>query len=102
MTEITDDSVTRERITRLRRLMIVHSAMYYRFMTSLVTDRQYDLWAYELRDLQYANPELAASCLWSSEFSGWDGTTGCHLPDYMPWITHAVKRLLAHERTILL
>jgi hypothetical protein len=98
MTEITDDSITRERITRLRRLMLVHSAMYYRFMTSIVDDQQFDLWSYELRDLQNANPAIAATCLWADEFDGWDGTTGMTLPNYMPWLLHAVQRLLDYER----
>jgi hypothetical protein len=77
--------------------MLVHSAMYYRYMTSIVSDRQFDAWAYELRDLQRKHPKEAAACPWAAEFSGWDGTTGFDLPDSAPWIGHAVKRLLTEE-----
>ncbi len=88
------------RITRLRRLMLVHSAMYYRFMASIVDDRQFDLWAYELRDLQTEYPDIAVTCPWSDEFAGWDGTTGCMLPTWWPWVVSTVERLLDYQKTI--
>lgn len=70
----------KELINRRRRQVLVHSCIYYRFGTSVVSDKQFDEWAYELRNLQEQYPELAKRCVYAEEFEDFDGTTGYHLP----------------------
>lgn len=79
----TSDCLPPEAVTRLvhlRRLMLVHSCIYYRLNDSVVTDHQWQEWANELRDLQDACVENRCVGFYDSEFFDWDGSTGYHLP----------------------
>lgn len=79
---------------RHRRLqMLIHSHIYYRLNTNILDDKQFDKWAYELRDLQAKYPEESAACDLAEEFEGWDGTTGFHLPEH-DWIDGIARSLL--------
>ena len=73
------DSKIIELISRRRRQIIVHSAIYYRLSTSLITDNQFDKWAYELVDLQKKYPKESCKADLYQEFKEWDGTTGFNL-----------------------
>ena len=81
-------------ISQRRRQMLVHSFLYYRMGTSLVTDKQFDKWAYELHDLQRQYPEIAAACPYAEDFANWDGTSGYHLPLYGDWVERKAAQLL--------
>lgn len=69
-----------QRIAHRRRQVFVHSTLYYRFCTSIISDSNFDRWAYELAELQRQYPEESATAPFASEFAGWDGTTGYDLP----------------------
>ena len=70
-------------LIKQRRLQIlVNSLIYYRMDTTLVDDKQFDKWAYELRDLQRKYPNESKSVKFYEEFKDWDGTTGYNLPYY--------------------
>ncbi|GIQ63675.1 hypothetical protein PACILC2_22430 [Paenibacillus cisolokensis] len=86
-----------ERITYLRRKLYVHSVIYYRYCTSIISDATYDKWAYELADLQRQYPDEAGKAEFAAEFANWDGTTGFDLP-WNPWAERTAARLIKiHE-----
>lgn len=66
-------------ITRRRRQLMVHSAIYYRLGTSLIEDSVFDKWAYELVDLQRKYPNESRQADLYDDFKDWDGTTGYNL-----------------------
>ena len=87
----------RELIVRRRKQIIVHSCIYYEFNTSIISDRTFDLWAYELVDLQRKYPEISKSSRWASEFKDFDGSTGYDLPIRTQWAINKAKWLLEYE-----
>ena len=62
--------------------MMVHSYIYYRLGTSIIDDKQFDKWAYELRDLQKQYPNESKKAELYEEFKEWDGTTGYYLNSF--------------------
>lgn len=76
--------------------MMVHSTLYYRLCTSIITDAAFDRWAYELCDLQRDYPEEAAAAPYAAEFSGWDATTGFDLP-HSDWALRKAAELLRYH-----
>lgn len=70
-----------ERIHHLRRLVLLHSVLYYRMGTTLVEDTQFDKWAYELVELQKTHPEAAERVYYHRDaFLDFTGETGFDLP----------------------
>lgn len=69
-------------IKRRRRQIMVHSFIYYRLGTSVIDDKTFDRWAYQLRDLQKAYPKESKDVEMYEDFKDWDGTTGFHLNNY--------------------
>lgn len=85
-------------LIRQRRLqMLVHSCIYYRLNTSLITDKEFDTWARELKRLQEENPDISSQVEWYNEFKDWDGTTGFHLPLNHPWVLSTAYMLLNYD-----
>lgn len=78
------DSKIAELINRRRRQIIVHSTIYYRCATSLISDATFDAWSRELVELQRQHPGIAGQCDWAELFSDYDGSTGFHLCG-IPW-----------------
>lgn len=71
-----------ERIHHLRRLVLVHSVIYYNYDSNLVPDHIYDGWARELAELQNEDPR-ASSMVWymADAFASFSGSvTGFNLP----------------------
>jgi NAD-dependent DNA ligase len=86
---------TEERINQLRRMILVHSCLYYRFNETLINDHKYDSLARELMELQKKHPELASACVFAEAFSDFDGTTsGFNLPLHDPWVVGKAQQLL--------
>ena len=69
-----------ELIKRRRWQMIMHSAIYYRLDTNIISDHTWQSWADELAELQNANPNQCNIGVFDYEFKDWDGSTGMHLP----------------------
>lgn len=67
-----------KRIKHLRSLLLIHSYIYYRLDTSVVSDHQWQHWADELVRLQ-ADHGIRHGW-YDNAFSDWRGDTGCHLP----------------------
>lgn len=91
-----DLAILVELIGRRRRQVLVHSAMYYTFGTSLWTDAQFDRAARELARVQRAFPEVAAACPFAAEFEGFEGFTGMGFAAH-PWAIDKALRLLRAE-----
>lgn len=70
-----------ELINRRRRQIIVHSVLYYRHNTSVVSDHIFDQWCSQLVTLQADYPREASEAEWSGQFKNFDGSTGFHLTD---------------------
>lgn len=101
---MTDEEII-ELILRRRRQIIINSCMYYRFGKAIITDKQFDKWAYELADLQNIYPELAKKCVeFNDDFEDWDGTTGYHLQMYGEWVTGRTEQIIeyAEKKGLLL
>ena len=95
----------KELILRRRRQILVNSCIYYRFGKAVITDRQFDKWAYELADLQRKYPDLAIACgELNEEFRDWDGTTGYNLPLWGSWVERKARQVLdyAEKKCLLL
>jgi hypothetical protein len=82
-----------ELIQQRRIQMLVHSCLYYEMDTNLITDRQWDIWAKELVQLQKDYPELSENVIWYDVFKDWDASTGAFLPLKDPWVIRKAMQL---------
>ena len=101
---ITDEEI-KELMQRRRRQILVNSCIYYRFGKSIITDEQFDGWAYELADLQKRYPDLAIQCgEFNEEFKDWTGESGYQLPLWGNWAERQAQWLMeyAEEKGLLL
>lgn len=89
--------MVKERILQLRRMLCIHSYLYYHVGESIVNDEQWDKWAYELVELQ---KEMWKVGYYDREFYDFDGSTGMHLPndDWIRWKAH---KLLDRHKTMV-
>jgi hypothetical protein len=85
------------RITRLRHNMLVHSCLYYRLNTNIISDHKFDSMAKELAELQLAHPSIAAECVYHEYFIEFDGSSGYDLPYHLPEIINRAMRLLNYD-----
>lgn len=74
-----DKGPVMEEIERLRRQMYIHSIIYYRYGTSLISDQEFDVRAKRLKHLQEQYPLVSQTVEFYEDFKDWDGTTGYHL-----------------------
>lgn len=76
-----------ELINRRRRQILIHSFLYYRLNTSIVSDATYDQWAKDLAQLQMKYPEIASEGVYSDSFKDFsESITGFNLPLSDPWV----------------
>lgn len=69
-----------DKILRRRLQMLVHSYLYYSLDTNIISDRQFDIWAKDLVELQHNYPDISKQVEYYTFFKNWDGTTGFDLP----------------------
>lgn len=85
----------KEKINQRRRQMLVHSCIYYRFDTNIVSDFDYDRWVNELMELQRKYPEIAQQCVYQEDFKNLDETTsGFNIGHSRPEIVRKAQYLL--------
>lgn len=81
-----------ERLVHLRRLLLIHSYLYYIRNHNLVSDHQWDAWARELVGIQ----DLIGwrFDFYDEAFRDWTGDTGMHLPadDYVCRVALRLER----------
>lgn len=92
------DETIKEKILQRRLQILVNSLIYYRMDTTLVTDAQFDKWAYELRDLQKKYPKECEATKYYEYFKNWDGTTGFNLPYYQ--FRDTAERLIRYRNEL--
>lgn len=74
--------------------MLVHSCIYYELNQNIISDRQWDEWAKELKTLQEHYPNIAKKVMWFEEFKDWDASTGAFLPLKDPWVQMKARKLV--------
>jgi NAD-dependent DNA ligase len=84
---------TLSKINQRQRQIIVHSVLYYRFNTNIITDETFDKWARELVQLQKDFKELTKDSAFYMTMQDFDGTTGFHLADNVWGINKALYLL---------
>lgn len=85
-------------IQRLRLQMLVHSFLYYRLGTSIISDYEFTERAIKLAKIQNDFPNICEKLnIYNNYFKNWDGSTGMHLPLNEPWIMQKAEYLLKLE-----
>ena len=88
-----------ELITRRRRQILVHSVIYYRLNTNIISDHTYDAWSEELVKLQRDYPQESEQAPFANAYREFDGSTGAFLPIHEPnIIAKAVQLIDYHKR----
>lgn len=94
MTPVRLDSEITALIRRRRLQLLVHSAIYYAYNESIVTDEQWKNWALELEELQAGFPNEASAVEYNGAFSQFNHSTGYDLPYNQPEIMAKARWLL--------
>lgn len=93
------NKVVQSKIKQRRQQMLVHSILYYEFDSPIITDKQYDIWARELVELQKNHPKESKSTLLFDVFSDWDGNTGFDIYQNQYKYYNIARELLAYHRS---
>lgn len=83
-----------ELINRRERQILIHSNLYYRQDTNIISDSTYDKWSHELYELIQAHPKEFRKSAWYHAFLDFDGNTGMGLPYTDPWVEATASHLL--------
>lgn len=84
-----------EKILRRRLQILVHSCIYYELDHNIISDRQWDMWAKELKALQGDYPHISEQVPWYDAFKDWDASTGAFLPLKDDWVVRKAKQVIA-------
>ena len=82
-----------EKIQQRRYQMLVHSCLYYHLNNNIISDKQWDAWARELRDLQNQFPEISKQVTLYEHFKDWDASTGAFLPITESWVITKARQV---------
>ena len=82
-----------EKIQQRRYQMLIHSCLYYHLNQNIISDKQWDEWARELRDLQNQYPEISKQVTLYEYFKDWDASTGAFLPITESWIVMKARQV---------
>ena len=97
-TNLTEEKIL-DRIKQLRLSLLIHSVIYYRMFTNIISDYEFDMRAKELKKLQDEHPELSKRVPhYYKEFMDWNGCSGYDLPLGDPWACRKAKELLETHR----
>ena len=83
-----------EKIQQRRYQMLIHSCLYYHLNRNVISDKQWDEWARELRDLQNQYPDISSKVTLYEYFADWDASSGAFLPIEEPWVITLTKKFL--------
>lgn len=84
-----------EKIQQRRYQILIHSCLYYHLNRNVISDKQWDEWARELRDLQNEYPEISKQVTLYEYFKDWDASTGAFLPIEEQWVVTMANKFLA-------
>ena len=82
-----------EKINQRQRQVILHSVLYYKFDSNMVSDATWMRWAQELVQLQRDFPVLTEQSVFYETMKGFDGSTGSHLAENEWGIQKALYRM---------
>lgn len=82
-----------EKIQQRRYQILIHSCLYYHLNQNIISDKQWDAWARELRDLQNQYPEISKQVTLYEYFKDWDASTGAFLPITESWIVMKARQV---------
>lgn len=82
--------------------MLVHSCIYYHLNQNVISDKQWDEWARELRDLQNQYPKISEQVTLYDYFKDWDASTGAFLPITEPWVIAKAKILIGNKKQVII
>ena len=91
-----------EKIQQRRYQMLVHSCIYYHLNQNSISDKQWDTWARELRDLQNQYPEISKQVTLYEYFKDWDASTGAFLPITDDWVVAKAKILIGDKKRVIM
>jgi len=91
-----------EKIQQRRYQMLVHSCIYYHLNQNSISDKQWDIWARELRDLQNQYPEISKQVTLYEYFKDWDASTGAFLPITESWVIAKAKTLITSRKNVII
>lgn len=89
-----------ELIMRRRRQVLIHSVIYYKMDTNLISDATWSKWALELEELQNKYPDIADELPYAEVFRDFDHSTGSNLPLDDPWANEKDRWLIKIEKEI--
>ena len=89
-----DELVIAEKIQQRRYQLLIHSCIYYHLNQNIISDKQWDEWARELRDLQNQYPNISKQITLYEYFKDWDASTGAFLPITNDWVIMLSKKVL--------
>lgn len=92
--DVVEEGIIRELIERRRRQVLVHSVIYYKFNSNVVTDAVWASWALELEELQAKYPSISKDAWYAEYFEDFDHSTGYSLPLGDPWAVSKAQQLL--------
>ncbi|RLA62567.1 MAG: hypothetical protein DRQ78_07880 [Epsilonproteobacteria bacterium] len=87
-----------ERIKQLRTLMLIHSYIYYKLHSNIVSDDLWQMWANELRDMQKEHGEEWG--WYDEDFKNWSGDTGMHLT-FDSWVISKSHYVIAVNKKMM-
>lgn len=82
-----------EKIQQRRYQMLIHSCLYYHLNNNIISDKKWDEWARELRDLQNQYPDISKQVTLYEHFKDWDASTGAFLPITETWVVIKAKQI---------
>ena len=87
-----------EKIQQRRYQMLIHSCLYYHLDYNIISDKQWDAWARELRDLQNQYPEISEQVTLYEYFQDWDASTGAFLPITLDWVVAKARTFMPKQK----
>lgn len=86
-----------EKIQQRRLQILVHSCIYYEMNQNIISDKKWDEWAKELRQLQADYPDISRQVEWYEAFADWDASTGAFLPLKDEWVVNKAQKVLGRK-----
>lgn len=83
-----------ELIQQRRYQLLIHSCIYYHLNKNSISDKQWNEWARELKELQIQYPDISKQVTLYEYFNDWDASTGAFLPITTSWVIGKAKQLL--------
>ena len=87
-----------EKIQQRRLQILIHSCIYYELNRNIISDKQWDEWAKELKQLQNDYPKISSQVIWYEAFKDWDASTGAFLPLRDKWVLQKANKFIGSKQ----